>query len=158
VVVQPLRAARRLCGALGRHVMEMERAGRRTEALEPGGPLDPRLGDLLEWRDLAPWRHRLLILSFLAIGAFGGLYGGFALAHEWPHWVTLAISALVLEPIGLACLAGLSFLVLPTRATGLFLSRVMPRAARAALLVGGLYAGVVLGLVLYALYEYWSVA
>jgi len=125
------------------------------QPITPNYVTDSRLLELLEWRRAARLRYRVLVATYLAVGAFGGLFGGHALVTEYGNWLAWAISLMILEPAGLACLAGFAFMLLPTAATGGFLTATLRRATLAVLVVGLAYAGTIVGGVLLVIWEYW---
>lgn len=97
---------------------------------------------------------RLLLAAYLAVGAVGGLYGGYTLAHEVRHWLAWAFAFVVLEPIGITCLFALAALIAPNSIAAELLRWSAPRAKRAAIIVGVLYVGLVVGLFGFVLFEW----
>ena len=76
---------------------------------------------IAEWSHL-PLRGRILLATYMVIGAFGGLFGSHTVLTEFPRsWVAWAVSLVILEPVGLACALGLIVLAFPHSAvTGWF--------------------------------------
>ena len=124
-------------------------------------PISPQLsrgvevGELLHWWQRAPMRARVLILLYMAAGAWGGLYGGFTLAHEYRNLLTWSISFLILEPVGVACLFGFLYLVSAGSLGGTLLSRALGRAKVAVVLVFVAGAGVLVINFGFLLFELW---
>jgi hypothetical protein len=97
---------------------------------QPSSSLSPPETEPIADRLYAEWhaattRVRVLLVIYLSIGAWGGIYGGVAISREYPTVWGLGVSFLVLEPIGLAC--GLALI-----------SIAAPRSALAELLCGAL--------------------
>src|SRR5437762_8803301 len=89
------------------------------------GPIAARLH--AEWH-AATARVRVLLVIYLSIGAWGGLYGGIAISREYPTVWGLGVSFLVLEPIGLACGLALISIAAPRSALAELLSGALSRA------------------------------
>ena len=89
---------------------------------------------MAEWRE-APARVRLMLSLYLAIGAWGGISGGYSLATEIPHPISYAISLLILEPVGFCCALGLITLYAPTALFDGFLAGAIVRAKVALLFI-----------------------
>jgi hypothetical protein len=94
---------------------------------------------------------RLLLLVYLSLGSIGGLYGGYLLAHEVKHWAAWLFSFLVLEPIGVLCLVAFVAGIAPDSAAAELLAWAVPRAARAAWIVGILFLALISGMFLMVL-------
>jgi MFS family permease len=97
---------------------------------------------------------RFLLLVYVVPGAFGGLYGGYLLAHEVRHWAAWLFAFLVLEPIGITCLLAIPAILAPDSAAAQFLDWSVPRARRAAILFLGLFLLLVLALCGYVMVEW----
>jgi uncharacterized BrkB/YihY/UPF0761 family membrane protein len=95
-----------------------------------------------------------MLVGYLAVGGLGGLYGGFYLAREVHHWLALLFSLIVLEPIGLTCLLAIAGMIAPDSAAGLLFDWSVPRARRAAAIVGILYLLLVAGLFGFVMLEW----
>jgi hypothetical protein len=88
-----------------------------------------------------------MLTLYLAIGAWGGIAGGYSLATELRHPVSYAISLLILEPIGVCCALGLLCLFAPTALFDAFLASAITRAKLALFIIAlavALYFGGVL--------------
>ncbi|MEA2339436.1 MAG: hypothetical protein QOE82_3443 [Thermoanaerobaculia bacterium] len=97
---------------------------------------------------------RFMLAGYLLAGGAGGLYGGYFLAHEVHHWLALLFSLLILEPIGITCLLALPAMIAPDSAAGTLFDWSVPRAKRAAAIVGILYLLLVAGLFGFTLLEW----
>lgn len=107
-----------------------------------------------EWFRL-PLRGRILLTTYLIIGAFGGLYGAHTVLDEFSKsWVAWTLSLVVLEPVGLACAFGLIVLVFPRSRVATWFSSALKRAKIAAVVVGLVFASALLGSVSFLLYEF----
>jgi hypothetical protein len=94
------------------------------------------------------------LILYLGIGAWGGLSGGYLLARELHHPVSYAISFLILEPVGLCCLAGLVALIAPDSFVAGLLSGALGRAKLALVLVFGSAAAFLLGMLSWVAWEW----
>jgi|GEM_PF-4382040 len=112
------------------------------ESLAPNTtPVTTRL--LAEWHE-ATLRVRAILVLYLSIGAWGGLYGGIALSREFHNAWAWAASFLILEPIGLACLLALVSIVFPNSAVTELLAGALSRARLALWLILSGLGGVIL--------------
>jgi hypothetical protein len=109
-----------------------------------------------EWRGVSP-RIRVLLVLYLAIGAWGGISGGFLLAHEIRHPLSYAVSFLVLEPVGICCLlalVALVALVAPESSLSSHLGVALGRARIAVVLVALTFALWLVAVVLWVAWEW----
>src|SRR5438093_7701340 len=107
-----------------------------AEYLDPSAQPEGLAHRLLgEWQR-APFRLRVLLTIYLAIAAFGGLFGGHALISAYSNWLTWSITLVILEPVGAASLLALLFIYFPNSALARLLDHVLVRAKLALLLVG----------------------
>jgi len=127
---------------------------REYEPIEPEGASDPIGARLRAELREAPLRLRIVLPIYLGIGAFGGLYGGYALTSAYSNWITWPISLLILEPIGVASLLALAVMVSPSSAFAVMLTRALARAKLAALIVGLAFAGFLAWAILYLVLEF----
>ena len=94
---------------------------------------------------------KIFLVIYMLIGACGGIGGGLLLAHELHHWIAWAISAILLEPIGILCLFSLITLFAPDSIAADFIGWAIARGRVAALIAGICYLGGILVLFLFAL-------
>ena len=71
---------------------------RKYESVEPGASVDPLGMRLLTELWAASLRQRIILLLYLPVSAFGGLYGGYALTSAYNNWITWSISPLCQHP------------------------------------------------------------
>jgi hypothetical protein len=123
--------------------------------IEPG-PVTPTEVESLrsQWAEQA-LRFRAIATIYLVIGAWGGLSGGIFLTRAYSNWLTWSIALLILEPIGVVCLASLIFIHWPNSGLGVFLGGALQRAKLALLIVGVIFAGGILTALLYLAGELW---
>ena len=118
------------------------------------------LSDADEWRSewlRRPLFARIIFSTFLIIGACGGFLGADSLIHEFSRsWVAWVVAMAVLEPVGLACALGLLVLMLPRTRFAHFFVHAIKRAKIASILVGLVFAGAILWVVYFLLYELWQ--
>ena len=111
---------------------------------------------IAEWSHL-PLRGRILLATYMVIGAFGGLFGSHTVLTEFPRsWVAWAVSLVILEPVGLACALGLIVLAFPHSAVTGWFTSTLKRAKTASIIVGLIFASAFLGSVVFLLYELWK--
>jgi hypothetical protein len=116
--------------------------------------------DADEWRrewSRGPVAARIFFAAVLVIGTCGGLVGAEAVTTEFPQsWVAWLLALAVLEPVGLVCGFGLLVLVFPRSAIARWFASSLKRARMASLLVGLVFAGAILWVVVFLIYALWK--
>ncbi len=107
-----------------------------SDPIQPGEPRSPLAARLLEeWRD-SPLRVRVFLCVLTGLAGVGCLYGGYAISHESPGWVSWLLTILILEPLGVACLLSLLLVAAPTPFLGFLFSGSIKRARGVVIAVG----------------------
>ncbi len=109
--------------------------------------------EVLAW----PFIVRLLFAMALALIAYGCVMGGLGLT-EYKHWVPWSFTFLFLEPVALACILAVPFLLVPRSALGRWLSRAITRVSVGAAVIGVAAGAAVLWLILSGLWELYSLS
>ena len=104
-----------------------------------------------------PLLGRLSLAAVLALLAYGCVNGGLGLT-EYKHWVPWAFTLLFLEPIALACVLAVPFLLVPRSSLGRWLSRALTRVSIGAAVIGIAVATAVLWLILSGLWELYNLS
>lgn len=92
---------------------------------------------------------RVLAVLYLAIGAFGGLYGGFLLLHETRHWISWLIALIIVEPIGMACTLAFVAIVAPDSFVSSLLFSALRRATVGVVVIGVALFAFIIGTLTY---------
>ena len=100
---------------------------------------------------------RLILAAVLSLIAYGCITGGLGLT-EYGHWVPWAFTLLFLEPIALACILAIPFLLVPRSALGRWLSRALMRVSVGVALVVIALGSAALWVILSGLWELYSLS
>jgi hypothetical protein len=90
-------------------------------------------------------------VALLLPASLGGLYGGYALAHEIHHWIAWAVALIIVEPIGLGCLLALGALFSPDSLAAHIFNSHLRRLQMSTLILGIVWVGPILVMFLYAM-------
>jgi hypothetical protein len=123
------------------------------EPIGPGEEASRNWSLLIELETAKPLQVAVITI-YLSIGAIGGLCGGFALYHELPNWVTLAIALLILEPIGIVSLLSLLYLYFHSTWLGALLVPALKRVKIALWLVLATFLGFFLWAAVFIAWEF----